>query len=184
MKEIRFETLADYMEAFSKNPDLAVIPTPLVAEHLGRTPPAVTAMIRTGKLDEIQIGKNKFIALRSLMELEKAFQRQVDIVEQYLRDLVKEGRRSVFYEPIMTKVGMDPAIPADRTKIGEILGEVSRRSMKRDGVLLSVLVHRKSAGNTGPGPGFFKLAAELGCSWTDDNAFVEEQTELVIKKYS
>ncbi|MCC3296825.1 hypothetical protein [Arthrobacter caoxuetaonis] len=49
---------------------------------------------------------------------------------------------------------------ADRTAVGRLLGEVSRRSHLEHGVMLSALVTHKNS--TNEGAGFYKLAAELG----------------------
>ena len=180
---MKFDSLSDYIKAFSKDRELAIVPIPLVAEHLNRSAPAVTAMIGTGKLKEIRIGKNRFIMLKSLVDLEEAYEKQLDVVERYLIKQAKKGERVIYYEPVMAQVGMKTTVPADRSKIGEILGEISRRSYKKDGVLLSVLVHRKTAGTTNPGPGFFELAEIMEYAWDDNSAFVEQQTDLVMKAY-
>jgi len=178
-----YVTLDDYIKAFAKDRDLAIVPIPMVAEHLARTPPAVTAMISTGKLEEIKIGKNRFVALKSLVDLEEAFEKNVDIVMRYLVRQLKKGETAIFYEPVMAQVGMKTSVPADRTKIGEILGRVSERSHEEMGVLLSVIVHRKSAGTTNPGPGFYGLAESLGYTWDDDAAFITKETKKVVKAY-
>jgi hypothetical protein len=179
-----FETLDDYIKAFSKDRELAVIPIPLVAEHLERSGPAVTAMLRTGRLDEIRIGKNRFVGLKSLVDMQEEFDKQVEVVERYLIKQVRKGIGAVFYEPVMAQVGMDTGIPADRTKIGNILGAISRRSQDENKVMLSVLVHRKTLGTTNPGPGFFALARSLGYECADnENEFVRKQTARVMKAY-
>lgn len=179
-----YDTLDDYIKAFAKDRELAIVPIPMVAEHLDRTAPAVTAMINTGKLEEIKIGKNRFVALKSLVDLGEAFDKQVDIVMRYLIKQVKKGVSVVFYEPVMAQVGMKTTVPADRTKIGAILGKVSERSYEEKGVLLSVIVHRKTLGTTGPGPGFFSLAENMEFEWEDDDAFVTRETKKVMKAYA
>ncbi|TPL86796.1 hypothetical protein FJ950_10365 [Mesorhizobium sp. B2-3-14] len=179
----QFASLDDYIRAFSKDRELAIVPIPLVAEHLERSAPAVTAMISSGRLNEIKIGKNRFVALKSLVDLEEAYENQVDVVMRYLAKQAKNGVSVVFYEPVMAQVGMKTSVPADRSKIGEILGAVSERSYEEHGVLLSVIVHRKALGATTPGPGFFALAEGMGYDWEDDIAFVTKETKKVIKAY-
>lgn len=178
-----YESLVEYLEAYADDPTLAVMPIPVVADHLEKTPAAISAMIRTGKLDEVRIKKNRFVLLSSLLARQEGFEDQVETVKKYLVKQAKKGTRSLFYEPLMDQVGMKPTTPADRTKIGQILGTISERSYEENGILLSVLVHRKTAGITNPGPGFFNLAKGMGFKFKDKNDFVEEHTNLVMKAY-
>lgn len=186
MDDMEFETLGDYLAAYEKDRELGVMPIPLVAEYLERTPAAVTAMIRSERLSEIKIGKNRFVSLQSLLDMKRAQDSQVERVMKYLEKQAKAGVRAVFYEPVMAQVGLSTGIPADRNRIGQILGRVSEISYERDGILLSVLVHRKTAGTTKPGPGFPGLAESLGLDWDEDDydGFVEEQTDLVLEHYA
>jgi hypothetical protein len=171
MDNLEFDTLESYLEAYEKDRELGVMPIALVADHLGRTPAAVSAMIRSGRLSEIRIGKNRFVALQSLLEMKNAQDSQVERVEKYLIKQAKAGVRAVFYEPVMAQIGLSTGIPADRNRIGQIL---------------TVLVHRKTAGTTKPGPGFPGLAEALGYEWDEDSydEFVEEQTDLVLEHYA
>ena len=104
-------------------------------------------------------------------------------IERYLKNLARGGERSVFYEPVMELVGLTHKIPADRTTIARMLGEVSRRSQEEDQVLLSVVVHKKTSGSTLPSEGFFPWAEELGYEWDDEYEFVEQQTDRVLNTY-
>jgi hypothetical protein len=179
-----FDALDDYIKAFAKNRELAIIPIPLVADHLGKSGPAVSAMLRDERLEEIKIGKNRFVGLKSLVDMQDQFDKQVDVVERDLVKQAKKGVEAVYYEPVMAQVGMNTHIPADRNKIGIILGEISERSQAEKGVMLSVLVHRKTLGTTNPGPGFYGLARNLGYDCEDnDSDFVRKQTARVLKAY-
>lgn len=93
-------------------------------------------------------------------------------------------RNVAFYEQVMKMLGMSRTVPADRTKIGAILGRVSEESFRKHKILLSVIVHRKTAGRTVPGPGFLTLARELEFTWEDDRLFVEQQGERVFDHYA
>jgi hypothetical protein len=95
----------------------------------------------------------------------------------------RSGQHSVFYEPVMDIIGKKPSIPADRSYIGGVLGDISTSTARECGILLSVLVHRKTAGRTRPGPGFFELAEELGYEWQDNDRFVEAETLRVLNHY-
>ena len=64
------------------------------------------------------------------------------------------------YTDIAPMAGLDMGLDCDRAKIGEILGEISTAEHKQGRPLLSVVVIHRD--NNIPGPGFFKLAKQLG----------------------
>jgi hypothetical protein len=179
-----FPHLTAYIEAQSQHDDLTAVPIPLVADHLQVTPAAVVAMLKTDRLDGVKIGSSTLVKLASLQRRQNDRSKEVEIVFQYLKKCAKDGKRVIFYEPVMAAVNMTPRVPAHRTRIGQILGEVSERTYKEKGVLLSVLVHQKTAGVTRPGKGFFKLAHDdIGLSWQDEDDFVREETDKVLEAY-
>ncbi|WHZ36516.1 hypothetical protein [Sagittula sp. MA-2] len=177
---MQFDTLNDYLGTCGSSEDLALLPVPLVAEHLGVTPAAVTARMGRGALEEIRIGKSRFVSRRSLLAERDLREQRADRVEPFLLDLASRGERKIYYEPVMKLVGLSWRVPADRTEIGRILAVVSRRSLEKSGAMISVLVHKKTAGTTLPSGAFFELAENLGFDWEDDYDFVEEQTDRVI----
>ncbi|MGB3796505.1 MAG: hypothetical protein WA957_09415 [Alteraurantiacibacter sp.] len=178
---MHFETLIDYLTASSIDGDLAILPVPVVADHLNITPAAVSGRMRRGALEEIRIGKNRYVSQRSLIAERDLLQQRADTVERALEDLIGRGERHTFYEPIMEMVGLSWRVPADRTEIGRILAVVSRRSRDRNGTMLSVVVHGKTAGQTMPSDSFFDLARQFEFEWKDDRKFVEKQTDRVLK---
>ncbi len=184
---MKFATVTEYLEAYQNDPyNHGVLPVPLVAEYLERSPPAVTAMLRAGSLTEIVIGKNKFVRTSSLLEKDDAEAKDVATVRGYLVDMIARGETSTFYDPIMKAIGLTTSTPAHRTRIGAILDRISRDSHDEKGVVLSVLVHRKAAGTTRPGPGFWGMVEDSGLydpEKQDKDAFVREHTKLVMKKY-
>ncbi len=184
---MKFESVADYLVAYQKDPyNHGILPVPLVAEYLDRSPPAVTSMLRAGSLTEMVIGKNKFVQTSSLLEKDDAEAKDVAIVRQYLMNMIARGETATFYEPIMTAIGLTTTTPAHRTKIGAILDKISRDSHEERGVVLSVLVHRKTAGTTRPGPGFWGMVESEGLfdpEEQDKDDFVKQHTKLVMKKY-
>lgn len=182
---MRYSNLDAYLDAYrAQKGDISVVPIPLVADMFERTSAAVSAMLRKGKLEECVIGKNRFVTVRSLLNAKKEELADVESVTKYLVGLARKGIDKVFYEPVMTKIGLSWMIPAHRGKIGEILGEVSRRSHADHGVMLSVLVHRKKTrGVTKPSDQFFDLAKRLNYKWDDEHEFVAKQTKKVLKIY-
>lgn len=179
-----YQDAAAYLAAYRTNPDLAGIPVSLAADYFGISPAGVAAMIKSGKIMPIQIGRSKLVALRSILDIELKFDESVRKVERALIGIATRGESKVFYEPIMTPLGLSTSIPADRSYIGKVLGRISERSHRDHKFLLTVLVHRSTAGVTKPGPGFFDLARHLKYSVGDENDFVQEQTSKILKFYS
>ncbi len=194
--EMEYETVAEYLDAFTDDGhELAILPVTLAATYLGRTPAAISAMMRPRpnrkkpkelippRLQTIRIGKNRFVALHSLLTLHNEWLGDVRSVHDFLVRELSRGQEIVFYQDAMDVLDISPNIPADRAYIGRVLGEISRRTLKENGTLLSVIVHRKTRGRTGPGPGFFKLADDLGLKRKDDRKFVEQHIEKVHDHY-
>lgn len=179
----RFESVSEYITMQTANGDLAALPIPLVAEYLDVSSPAVNAMLKDGRLDGVRVGKSTLVLLNSLQARETKRAGEENSIYKYLKKCARIGNRAVFYEPVMAQVGMTPKIPAHRSRIGWILGQISRKTYAEDGVLLSVLVHQKKAGTTRPGTGFFDLAMDLGFKYMDQDAFVKAQTDKVMKAY-
>jgi len=181
-----FVTPKEYLDAFSRDPrSLAILPLQTVADFRGVTRAAIDAMIRTGKLKDIRIGKTRYVQVASLVALEKAYDAQVAKVRAFLEDCARE-KKIVFYEPVMALVGMKTTVPADRTAMGAILGTISEQTWAEHGVLLSIIVHRNTQGKTRPGPGFLNLAEHLGLEWDEEDvdAFLDQQTENVWAFYA
>ena len=178
---LKFDDVASYLKAIENNPSIAGVPIPLVADHLDITPAAVTGMINTGRLEALRISRSTFVSAKSLIEYQGARERDVNIVERYLWSLASSGTLAVFYEPVMATIGLTPAVPAHRKRIGEILGTISEKSFDEHGVMLSVLVHRKSAGQTKPGVGFFELAKGMGLDTSDEEALVSAETKKALR---
>lgn len=177
--------LEEYLAAFEENPTFyAAVPPQLVAEYLGVSHAAVMRKLTDGKLTEIKIGKNRLVAVSSILAMNKHWSDQCGVVQKTLEGLASRGRAIVFYNEVMSPIGLKTTIPADRNRIGAILGHVSEISHDQHGVLLSVLVHRSTQGTTKPGPGFFELAESLGYECQDKNAFVEKETKRVIAAYT
>jgi len=177
-----FKDPTDYIEHCKLDP-VPALPIPLVAEYLGITPAAVMGRAGRGALELLEIGRTKMISVRCLIALNDEFERKVSVVRKELVRLARQGDRHVFYDPIMTTVGLSWRIPAHRTEIGAVLGALSEETFEEDGLLLSVLVHQKKPGRTMPGDGFFDLAKHLSFSWRDEHKFIEDQTDRVLEKY-
>jgi hypothetical protein len=180
---MKFESASAYLRALEKDPGLAALPMQLAANSHGVTRAAIDRMVKLRQLEEIRIGKSRLVKAWSLIERDRKHREKVVAVRRYLEARAREGQKFVFYEPVMELVGLRPTVPADRAAIGGILGEVSDQTRKESDVLLTVLVHRKSAGRTRPGIGFKKLASTLGYRFDDYDDFLERQTQKVLRHY-
>jgi hypothetical protein len=186
-----FETASKYLKALEHDPSLAILPLQMVADHRGVTRAAIDRMVRIGQLEEIRIEKTRYVRASSLLAIRHEFERKVAVVRSYLEKAARQGETCVFYEPVMSLVGLSPGVPADRSAIGAILGRVSEITWalpKKDRHLLSVIVHRKTPGITRPGPGFLALAEYLHeneglPSWKDEDDLIERETRRVLGFY-
>ena len=82
-----------------------------------------------------------------------------DEIRDRLRD-VAQKRETIHYGDIALGLGLDMEDPADRVRIGEILGEISKEEHKEGHPMLSVVVTHK--GDERPGHGFYDPGEELG----------------------
>lgn len=196
---MKFENLKDYLDAFEKDPyGLALLPLTEVAQHLGVTRAAVDRRLRLDPtnrnvLTPILINRTRYVATASLLALHQQDDDDLDTLRQTLEKRARAGERQVFYTPVMTPLGLSHRIPADRTRIGRLLGDLSRATYDKDGILLSVLVHAHRPGKTRPGPGFFALVDLLSKEHDDDpdlqydeddlDAFVAHHTDKVLRHY-
>lgn len=90
---------------------------------------------------------------------------------------LEEAARSqttIHYGDIAPILKLDMENPGDRSRIGDLLGQISEDEHKAGRPLLSVVVTRKE--DQRPGPGFFDLAKRLGLMSTldKDTFFVYE----------
>jgi hypothetical protein len=178
-----FQNAQDYLRALQHNSDLAIIPLQVAADSRDVSRAAIDRMLRIGQLTEIKIGKTRFVKASGLTALVKEREAQVRKVRTYLEKVAKQQEK-VFYEPVMNILGLDRLVPANRTAIGSILGEISEQTFAENKILLSVIVHRKSAGETHPGDGFIELARAMGLHWKDEREFVSREVKKVWQFYS
>ncbi len=76
-----------------------------------------------------------------------------------LREVARQ-QKTTHYEDIAPMLGLRMEDPADRVRIGQILGEISKQEHNAGHPMLSAVVTHK--GDERPGTGFFELAQELG----------------------
>jgi hypothetical protein len=179
---ITFETVSMYLDTLRIDPSLAVISIKMAAEHRNVTKPAIERMFADGRLTSVTIGTTRCVLTKDLIQQLEKKEKTVSKLKKILEAHAKK-REVVFYEEIMEPLDMSTKVPADRKAIGEILAGVSYETYNECGILLSVIVHRKTKGTTKPGQGFFTLANELGCKFSSDDEFAKEQQDLVFSHY-
>ena len=83
-----------------------------------------------------------------------------------LREVARQ-QKTAHYEDIAPMLRLMMGDPADRVRIGQILGEISKQEHDAGRPMLSAVVTHK--GDERPGLGFFGLAQELGLVGTMDS---------------
>jgi hypothetical protein len=183
-----FETAEDYLTALENDPSLAILPLQMVADYRGVTRAAIDRMVRIGQLEEIKIEGTRYVRAESLLQRQKGREQQIKTVRTFLeawaREQARKDRKPLTYEPVMAEVGMSPSVPADRTTIGGILDVISQQTWEEHQIILSVIVHRKTAGRTRPGPGFFQLTKRLGLYDDDEDDLIERESQKVWNFYA
>lgn len=188
---MKFETVEDYIRAASNDPSLALITIPMAAELFGITGAGIAARIKSGALRGIEVSGTRYVALDSVVATVKKSEQDTAIVKRFLERQAKNGVSSVEYGPVMDLLGLSSTLSADRTKIGWILGAVSRQTFNEGKGLLSVIVHRKGTNMPSEG-GFFGLVDSLvedGAiddwekKYSSREGFVAAETRRVLKAY-
>jgi len=188
-----FPTISQYLDELKENKNLAVVSMSMAAEMRNTTRAGIERMIQMEKISWAKIGKTRCVLAKSLIEAKDKYDEEIATVRKVLEEHATRGEK-VFYEQVMTPIGLRTNVPAHRTKIGQILGDISHQTFnepneKNTPILLSVLVHKKTAGRTLPSEGFFNLVESLnehyGCAYDydDRNSFVEEQMGYVFNLY-
>ena len=95
-----------------------------------------------------------------------------------LREIASAEGKPTTYQPVADLVGLDMDSPADRKRIGEMLGDISRYEHEHGRPLLSAVVVLQDSESKIPGAGFFVLAKELGLQEPGEEDYVFHAREL------
>lgn len=156
-----FPGVKPYLRAWADDPrNLGVISQAMAARALEVTRGGVDRMIERGDLATVTIGETVAVLACAVNARVEERREKVRTVEAFVEGVAASGR-STTYEPVMATIGLRPDMPPHRKEIAIVLEKISRRSFKKRGLLLSALVHRKTAGMTKPSPAFFELAKEF-----------------------
>lgn len=176
MTHYTFKTVEDWCEALNVFQSVAFLPAKLAAESLNTSPSAISKQLKAGKIPSITIGDRQYVAASYVREAAREYRDLVDLVYFRLEDVAERGEK-IFYGELMEGIGLTWRSPPNRLKIAHILASVSRKSYDRDGILLSSIVHRKSAEPTTTGPGYFYLIDELREEFEDDATFGDADSD-------
>jgi len=183
-----YPTLEEFLEAIEESKMSVPVPLPLqmVADHLDITRAGVDKMLMDERLRSVTLAGTRFVEAQSLIQKQAKEAQDISKVRTLLEEKARAGMRHVFYEPLMTAIHRSPKVPADRSYIGRVLGAISADTYKEYGLFLTVLVHRKTAGTTKPGPGFQGLFDMVGRPWKSktEQDFIESETDRVLAHYS
>lgn len=180
-----FGSASEYVIAASTLHDLACVPFQVAADALGIGRSAVDARVRGGKLETIKIGRVRYITLASVKRQIDDWQNEVTKVKILLETEAHKGTRTLNYNPVMGIVGRKTTTPNDRTVIGRILGEISRKSFADNGFLLTAMVVQSGSGQ--PSGAFYDLAEELDPSYSNaatDVGYHKAQIDLIQAHYA
>ena len=150
------------LESYLREADLSPgsgLPVPVVARWMGVTPPAIRSMVRRGVLGPVSIGPVTLVSALSLRAWHDDFEAEA---KKTRKILAKAARKSkpITYGDLLRKLGRDYTQPADRRRLGRLLGSVSAQSYLEDGVLLGIWAISKASGL--PKYGVWELAQEQG----------------------
>ena len=105
------------------------------------------------------------------------------------KELIKiaRGTGTSSYQDFCDKafLDLDMKEPQDRKEVGSLLGKISRYEHSHGRPMLSVVIQH--SGTEGPGPGFFKLAEELGRfmpEFMDEKEFLRQEFNFVRKYWT
>ncbi|MCK4324459.1 MAG: hypothetical protein KAW89_08020 [Armatimonadetes bacterium] len=104
---------------------------------------------------------------------------KVRIVYKKVKEIAR-AQDTINYSKLASLIGLDMSEPPERTRIGEILGEISRYEHEEGRPMLSAVVVHAADGF--PGKGFFNLARELGVYVGPDDVFFCRELEKVYEK--
>ena len=133
-------------------------------------------------LREEQLPETLSASKQELTQRDSASSEDLATVYELLEKHAKSGT-AMPYKQVMTQIRLWPDLPKDRAKVKQILECVSRKSHLEGKGLLGVLVHENTAEKSRPGHEFFRLAKELGYSYSNQDVFVQEQTERLFEFY-
>jgi len=108
--------------------------------------------------------------------------KRMEIVQGLLVQLARRAER-IYDEDLMAKMMLSPQVPGDSKIFIRILEEITRASHIENNLLLGALVKGGKAVAPDPEKAFLKLALALGYTYSDPEAFIEDQLVQMFEFY-
>lgn len=179
---LKYRSVQSYLAALDEDYSLAVISKAMAAKNLGVGAPTIDRMLEDERLTGIMVEGTTCVRASKLIDMAEEDKKRMEKVQGLLVKLARKGKHA-FYSHVMDPIQLSTKSPPDRKTIARILGAISKKTYEDHGILLTVLIHKKTAGKTGPSEGFFSLADFLGIEYGDRDDFVRKQTHLVYDFY-
>lgn len=154
---------SNYVIACATDPvKYASVSMQTAADALFMTRANIAKLVDKGELETVTVDRNRRILVSSLApKVEAQHERDEKIMKLLVKVAKNPKREPIFYAPVMAEIGMHWQNPPNRKAISIILDRLSRRSYRKHGHYISVLVHRSTPTPTTPGPGFFSMLADV-----------------------
>jgi len=191
---MNFESVNDYLDAFSKDTKIAALPVKAAADFLELKPQTILQKLKTGELTAITIAREnskwRGVSIQSLLEIQKQYNKNKQTIFNTLKTCARRKQSFITYSSLMQKIGLRSDKPQDRRMIGKMLGDISITTFEDNGFLLSALVVKQRPGweeNGLPSDAFFNLAEEIDKNYSifeDDWAYLDEQLQKIKNHYT
>lgn len=177
-----FKDVKSWLTAVSEGQPVAIMSSNLASSALGESASALSKKLKSGEIARISIEKVNYISAHYVHQvLTDRRQTWADVVA--ILERVARRKAVIFYGDLMGEVGMRWQSPPDRNTIGHLLGQISRQSYLKNGILLSAIVHRKGPPPTHPGPGYIGLLQSMDEEIAGFDYDPEEDEEDIIDRH-
>ncbi|TNC95155.1 MAG: hypothetical protein FD119_2576 [Stygiobacter sp.] len=153
-----YQTIEEFLEAAH-----SIVPFSMAATYLNLSIHSIQPMVSRGELAMVRVEEDgevwKGITIGSLLGAKKKREVSPDEIAKVDVILREQGGELINYGDLMDRIGLSYRNPHHRSRIGAILGAVSRLSYGKEGYMLSVLAVQK--GTQRPNAAFYDLAREI-----------------------
>jgi len=176
-----YTSIADFIEAGQ-----SIVPFSMAATYLNLSFHSIQPLATRGELTMVRIEEEgevwKGITIESLLEAKKKRAVTPDEITKVNKILREQRGNLINYGDLMAQINLSYRNPHHRSRIGAILGAVSRQSCEEEEFMLSVLAVQK--GTQRPNGSFFELARALldDVEEMEDEEIFQQQRKLARKK--
>lgn len=176
-----FANFRDYVQAVAKDPGLATISIANAAKALDISRGSVERKISTGIWPAVVIGSDKFVLVSSVVSHYESEAAKISSIIETIEGAARQGK-TLFFTQVMSKIGLEPGVPAHRQKIGQLLSVAEDIIFKEHGIFIMSILHKK--GLSMPSSKFFeRLRLVHNIVVRDKAQFIQQQMQLVWDHY-